>query len=103
VVLLDATNPWGHGYMFPRGLLRERPKNLRRAGAIVLTRCDLAEPEALAGLRRRVKQLAPNVPLAEATHAPTAWVNSSNATTSLDRLLKKELAVFCGIGNPDAF
>ena len=31
VVLLDATDPWGHGYQLPRGLLRESPRGLRRA------------------------------------------------------------------------
>ncbi len=103
VVLIDATNPWGHGYMFPRGLLRERPKGLRRASAILLTRCDLALPHELDNLRNQVQRLAPNVPIAEATHAPSAWVNAANETTPLDRLLTKELAVFCGIGNPEGF
>src|SRR5262245_1460980 len=40
VVLVDATAPWGHGFLFPRGLLREAAGGLRRAGVVVLTRCD---------------------------------------------------------------
>src|SRR6185369_17879593 len=43
VVLIDATEPWGHDYLFPRGLLRETPTGLRRAGVIMLTRCDQVE------------------------------------------------------------
>src|SRR5205823_15034320 len=35
VVLVDTTNPWGHGRLFPRGLLRESPQGLRRAGVII--------------------------------------------------------------------
>src|SRR5262249_10280904 len=42
LVLIDATNPWGHGYLFPRGLLREPVSGLRRADAVILTRCDQA-------------------------------------------------------------
>ena len=38
VVLIDATNPWGHGHLFPRGLLREPVSSLRRADVLVLTR-----------------------------------------------------------------
>src|SRR5207244_1105540 len=31
LVLVDATLPWGYGYVFPRGLLREPASSLRRA------------------------------------------------------------------------
>ncbi len=30
LVLIDATAPWGHGYLLPRGLLREPPGSLKR-------------------------------------------------------------------------
>ena len=43
VVLVDATAPWGHGYLFPRGLLRESPRGLARAGAVVLTYDPIGE------------------------------------------------------------
>ena len=31
IVLLDASDPFGYGYLLPRGLLRESPRSLRRA------------------------------------------------------------------------
>src|SRR5262249_5942270 len=40
VVLVDASNPWGYGYLLPRGLLREPKSSLRRASVVLLTRCD---------------------------------------------------------------
>src|SRR5205814_10366878 len=46
VVLLDATDPFGQGRLFPRGLLREPPSSLRRADAVVLTRRDQAPDSA---------------------------------------------------------
>ena len=52
LVLIDATALWGFGYLFPRGLMRERPAGLRRAGLVMLTRCDLVPPSALEELRR---------------------------------------------------
>jgi tetraacyldisaccharide 4'-kinase len=103
IVLLDATAPWGHGYLFPRGLLRESPRSLQRAGAVVLTRCDQIEPATLAGIRERVAQLAPQAPLAETTHRPVAWVNSAGATLPLEELPGRPWAAFCGVGNPEAF
>src|SRR5262249_52484570 len=37
IVLIDATNPWGFGYLFPRGALREPIGSLKRAHAVMLT------------------------------------------------------------------
>jgi tetraacyldisaccharide 4'-kinase len=42
IVLIDASNPFGSGTLFPRGILREPLRALRRAHAIVLTRVELA-------------------------------------------------------------
>src|SRR3954463_5553777 len=47
VVLIDATNPLGFNHLHPRGLLRESPKSLRRATALILTRCEQVTPNEL--------------------------------------------------------
>jgi tetraacyldisaccharide 4'-kinase len=103
VVLLDATDPWGQGYLFPRGLLREGPRGLARAGVIVLTRCDLVTPAEVARIRERAARLAPGVPVAETTHRPVEWVNAERAVLALEALRGRPVAAFCGIGNPDGF
>lgn len=102
LVLIDATCPWGHGYLLPRGLLREPIGSLTRAHAVMLTRCDLAPRETIERIREtvlRVKQL----PIVESTHRPAAWRNASHETAPLDVLKARPLAAFCGLGNPDAF
>jgi tetraacyldisaccharide 4'-kinase len=103
LVLLDATDPWGHGRLFPRGLLREPPRSLRRAGAVVLTRCDQVDDGPRRRLRDEAARLAPGVPVAETTHRPTALVNAERETTGLRLLAERPVAAFCGIGNPEAF
>jgi tetraacyldisaccharide 4'-kinase len=103
VVLLDATCPWGHGYLLPRGLMREPPSALRRADAIVLTRCDQAGPTQLEALRRRVARLAPLVPVAETVHQPVALVRWEDERMLPDALTGRPVAGLCGIGNPEAF
>jgi len=103
IVLIDATVPWGHGYLFPRGLLRESPRGLARAGAVVLTRCDQVDPATLARLRDEVARLAPGIPLAETSHRPVEWVNAEGTTAPLESILQQPLVAFCGIGNPEAF
>jgi tetraacyldisaccharide 4'-kinase len=103
LVLLDATQPWGFGHLFPRGMLREEPHELRRAGAVVLTRCDQVTDSQCGDLRQAVKRLAPEVPVAETTHGPVELVNSQRETASLRTLTERPVAAFCGIGNPEAF
>ncbi len=102
VVLIDATNPWGHGHLLPRGLLREPPSSLRRAGAVLLTRCDQVGPAERGRLREAVARLAAGTPVAETTHRPVGLVNGDRAA-DLERLRGRPVAAFCGIGNPEAF
>jgi len=103
IVLIDATNPWGYGSLLPRGLLRESPRELRRAHLALITRCDLVEANVAAGIRDRIGRLAPGLPIAESTHRPDAWVGEGNKSTPLESLGGRSVAAFCGIGNPEAF
>jgi tetraacyldisaccharide 4'-kinase len=103
VVLIDATNPWGHGYLFPRGLLREPVSSLRRAGVVLVTRCDQASKEDRGRIREVAARHAPGKPIAETTHRPLDLVGSDRRTSPLDRVKDRPVAAFCGIGNPEAF
>jgi tetraacyldisaccharide 4'-kinase len=103
LVLIDATDPWGQGYLLPRGLLREPRSSLRRAHLAILTRCDQVAPPQLEQVRQQVRRLAPQLPLAETRHRPTQWSNSAGETLALDDLSSRPAAAFCGIGNPQAF
>src|SRR5262245_55177093 len=103
VVLIDCTNPWGHGYLFPRGLLRESPRALRRASVVVLTRCDQVAPDVRKSIRERVARHAPHVPVAESIHCPEALIGMDQETSPLDILRDRPVAAFCGLGNPGAF
>src|SRR5262249_31870064 len=51
LVLIDATQPWGHGFLCPRGLLRESPGELARAHVLIITRCDHISEHELAIVR----------------------------------------------------
>jgi tetraacyldisaccharide 4'-kinase len=103
LVLIDATEPWGFGYLLPRGLLRESPDSLRRAGAVLLTRCDQVDSATLTRLQEQVARLAPQTPVIVTSHRPTKWINSERAKQPLDKWKGQSAAAFCGIGNPEAF
>ncbi len=103
LVLIDATRPWGYGRLLPRGLLREPMSGLRRAGVVVLTRCDQVAPAERERIRERVRRTAPAVPFAESSHRAVELKNSERTTAPLDGLRQGPVAAFCGLGNPDAF
>jgi tetraacyldisaccharide 4'-kinase len=102
LVLVDATNPWGHG-LLPRGLLREPASGLRRGHAVVLTRSDQVEPAQCERLRQRLARLAPGLPVVEATHQPVELINAEGSVEGLALLREHPVGAFCGIGNPAAF
>lgn len=103
LVLIDATCPWGHGFLLPRGLLREPIGSLRRADAVIVTRCDLAGPAAVSAIKETIAAIKPALPIAESTHRPAQWRNGSGQTAPVQALKDRPLAGFCGLGNPEAF
>src|SRR5262249_10574615 len=93
IVLVDATNPWGYGRLFPRGLLREPKSSLRRADAVIITKC----PQPLTALHDEIKALVRDgVPIVFSDHRPVGWQRQSDRTTY-------NYAAFCGLGNPESF
>jgi tetraacyldisaccharide 4'-kinase len=100
IVLIDATCPWGYGNVLPRGLLREPIGALKRANAVIVTRCDLADGQAIGATVARIK---PGMPIALSTHRPAQWRNASAQVATLDSHKDQPIAAFCGIGNPEAF
>jgi tetraacyldisaccharide 4'-kinase len=102
VVLIDATDPWGGGYLLPRGGLREPKRNLRRAGLAVLTRCDAVEPSSIADIESEVRRIAADVPVVNTVHAPLELLNGEGREEP-SALRGRPVGAFCGIGNPEAF
>ena len=103
-VLIDATNPFGFGYCLPRGLLREPLSGLKRADAIILTRCDQVDAEELLEIQKTLRQwVSPETPIATSIHQPCQCVNSGGKSLSLQQLSEQPAVAIAGIGNPDAF
>jgi tetraacyldisaccharide 4'-kinase len=103
LMLLDATNPWGYGSVFPRGLLREPPTSLRRADAVLLTRWDQVSDAVGIELKERIRRLSPGRPVVATTHAPVEWVQHGQPPRPLEAVRGRPVAAFCGIGNPESF
>lgn len=103
VVLVDATRPLADEYLFPRGMLREPVGALRRAGVVVLTRCDQVEPASVGSQRGWLAERCPGVPILEAVHHPVELMSAAGRTADAGELRGRTVGAFCGLGNPDSF
>ena len=103
IVLVDATDPFGHDHVLPRGLLREPMEGLRRADAIVLTRVDQAGSHmfstSIAQIEAEIERHT-NAPRFKCRHVITQFVDLSGNPVSLEH---KRYFVFAGLGNPQPF
>ncbi len=103
IVLLDATQPFGFGYLFPRGTLREPATSLARADVVCLSRANQVSANERTRIRGEVQRLAPQAVWCEAIHAPSQLINSEAETLPIEQLGEAKVMAFCGIGNPAAF
>ncbi len=102
IVLVDATNPWGYGYLLPRGLLRETVSSLKRASFVCITRANLVSPDQLGAIRGLIARYLPEDRIAEVEFQPVGWRMLSGEVQPLASSDEPVLA-FCGIGNPQGF
>ncbi|MFC1764499.1 tetraacyldisaccharide 4'-kinase [Planctomycetota bacterium] len=102
IVTVDATCPFGYGHQLPAGLLREPASGLGRAQAVVLTRCDQVNAEALAHTVADLHAIDPALVVARTQHSPTR-VYGPGIDLSAHQLADKRIFAFCGLGNPEAF
>lgn len=113
LVLVDATRPWGLEAcgeappvksILPRGLLREPPRALARAQALVLTRTDQVSASELERLEDELERDALGVPRIFSIHKPKRLVElQSGAESPLSSLAGTEVELLSGIGNPEGF
>ena len=103
IVLIDALNPFGHGQVLPRGLLREPRRSLRRARQVVVTRVDQVSSLNRDRLLAELRALHPAADIAEVAFPNGGLISAQDRREPLEWLRQQRVAAFCGIGNPASF
>ncbi len=101
VVLLDGSRPFGaEGRLAPRGVLREAPTALKRAGLIALVVGEGIDPAVLASTMASVRQIVPTTPMTVARGRRGAFRNLDG-----ERAPKPTgpVVAFCGLADPSRF
>lgn len=101
MVLVDRTQPWGNGFLLPRGTLRESPRHLRRASYIFLTKCDGSDNTDIIKEIRRHNRVAEII---ECRHNAKYLENiHTRERVSLEKLYGAHIGAVSGIAVPESF
>ncbi len=102
IVLIDATCPFGYGHVLPRGLLREPVTALRRAGLVVITRCDQASPVSLQETQRKLERLVDGAAIIRCRH-DAVGIEDLHGHDLTKSVAGQRAVLFAAIGNPASF
>src|SRR6201997_3218696 len=101
MVLVDRQAPFGNELLLPRGTLRERPRNLRRASYIFITK-NTGEPNF--ELMRRIRRYNRTAEVIECAHKPLYLQNVfTGEQLPLEALRDAFIGSLCAIAAPESF
>ncbi len=101
LLLVDKTNPFGNGFLLPRGVLREPVKHLKRASYIFLTKSNGQRDAELEAL---IRHFNPHAEIIECAHRAKYLQRVGDGDRRLvDDLKGRKIAAFSGIATPESF
>lgn len=102
IVLINSRNPFGSGYLLPRGALREPPSSIARARLIILSKVDRGAD--VSALEKTVKHYNPQALIVKASlHAQAFKKAAGDEIVPAATLKGKRAAAVCSIADPDSF
>jgi len=103
IVLINSTNPFGNGFLLPRGILREPLSSLKRAQVILLTK-TVESGADITRVETALSHYNPQAALFRASYRISALRNvRTGEVVAPDILETGELAALCSIGDPESF
>jgi tetraacyldisaccharide 4'-kinase len=102
IVMLDSQYPFGNGFLFPRGILREQNTALKRAQVLVLSRFD-GSKQAEQSHKNLIGQWTEKTVVTAVHRATRLFGATTQRELPLSFVKNKRLAAFAGIGRPDDF
>lgn len=110
ILLIDAINLFGNGYMLPRGTLREPVGHLDRADVCLLTKVDQAAEGACDQIRTTIGEQNDHALVVESIHLPRCFIEIgdwyktiTNDGIDIDYMKGKKIMAVSAIGNPASF
>ncbi len=110
ILLVDAVNVFGNGYMLPRGTLREPIAHIERADVCILTKVDQAVGNSREHIKNTIRKYNQKAQILESIHRPRCFVeikdwhqNITGEGVDIKMLSQKRVMAVSAIGNPMSF
>jgi len=103
LVLLPAASPLGNGRVFPGGDLRETPKALKRASAIILSKCEQVPFGRIELVKEQIQAITGQIPVFFSDTVFSGLWTDDGKDLLLQSSLPSRVYCFCGIADPDSF
>ena len=110
ILLVDAVNIFGNGYMLPRGTLREPVAHIGRADVCLLTKVDQAREGSREYIRDTVRQYNKEALIVESTHQPRCFIDLADwyidkpgSGIDIAEMKGRRIMAVSAIGNPASF
>ena len=110
ILLVDAVNVFGNGYMLPRGTLREPITHISRADVCLLTKVDQAAEGSRDFIRDTVHRYNEEAQIVESIHQPRRfipladwYVDIAGDGIDVNQMRGKQIMAVSAIGNPASF
>jgi len=100
ILLLDASRPFGNGFLLPRGPLRESASAVRRADLLIFTR---AAPDLDLEFQRAQAENLGKPVLFSRFEVLGLKQALTNRKAPISALKGQSVLAFCGIANPESF
>lgn len=110
ILLIDAVNVFGNGYLLPRGTLREPISNIDRADVCLLTKVDQANETSREYIHTMIRKKNKNALIVESIHRPICFVklsdwhqNIASKGVDVSEIKGTRVMAVSAIGNPSSF
>ena len=110
ILLVDAVNVFGNGYMLPRGTLREPISHISRADVCLMTKVDQAAKGSREYIRDTVHRYNASAQIVESIHQPRRfiplaewYVDIAGDGIDVNQMRGKKIMAVSAIGNPASF
>lgn len=101
ILLIDATNPFGGGYLLPKGRLRESLKCIKRADEIIISKTNYVTKEEVNSIINKLEKY--NRPIFLAEHKGEYFYNQKSEKFDFDIIRGKKVLLFSSIASPENF
>ncbi len=101
IVTINGNDPFGNGWLLPRGILREPVSSISRADMICLTKVDGMDTGEL---QAKLKGINCNIFFVESIHNPVYLYDFyEKKRLGFENIKGTQVIIFSGIGDPDSF